>query len=73
MSHLLESYSRPFALQLKPNLKPEADTLSTLNVGTCRFMGSYKLGYKSPNRVITTVILLITVLLTTHEPPLIEH
>ena len=33
---------------------------------TWRFMGSYKWGYKSP---ITIVILLITLLITTHEPP----
>ena len=33
-------------------------------------MGSYKWGYKSPAIwVITIVILLITLLITTHEPP----
>ena len=36
---------------------------------TWRFMGSYKWGYKSLNRVIIIVALLITLLITTHEPP----
>ena len=32
-------------------------------------MASYKWGYKSPNIFITIVTLLITPLITTHEPP----
>ena len=39
---------------------------------TWRFMGSYKWGYKSPNMGYTIVILLITPLTTTHEPPSME-
>ena len=36
---------------------------------TWRFMGSYRWGHKSPNWVLTIVILLVALLLTTHEPP----
>ena len=36
---------------------------------TWRFLGSYKWGYKSLNMVITVHILLITLLITSHEPP----
>ena len=32
-------------------------------------MGSYKWGYKPPIGVINIVILLIALLITTHEPP----
>ena len=36
---------------------------------TWRFMGSYTWGYKSLIWVISIVTLLITLLITTHEPP----
>ena len=35
-------------------------------------MGSYKWSYKSPIWVISIVTLLITLLITTHEPPSIQ-
>ena len=41
----------------------------TLNP-TWRFMGSYKWGYKSPNKAYTSILTLLkTLLITTHEPP----
>ena len=47
---------------------PKQTSLSKVQL-TWRFMGSYRWGYKSPNRVTSIATLLITLLITTHEPP----